>query len=277
MQLRRFKMSNKLLDFVITRLCISKIERNFMESGKEYGISKSDKKKLIKQFQNATKHIKSGTHWSYHAVLATEIFNISPEIKGDVIECGCWKGASSSSLSLVCEKVGRKLIVCDSFEGLPEHHKETHHYSHLKKYSTYREGMFAGKLDEVKSNITKYGNIESCEFLKGWFNKSLKSLKDPIVFGFFDVDLWESMYDCVKHVWPLLVDNGLIYTDDSCDLDVVSVWFDEDMWLEILGQHAPGYVGSGCGLPILPNFTSLGYSRKVLDIKKSFDNVEWKD
>ena len=248
----------------------------FMKSGVEYGLSIRDKRDLIKKFQRVTENVPSGTAWLYHVVLATEILNISPKVEGDVIECGCWKGASAASLSLVCEAVSRKLIVCDSFEGLPENNTNVvHSYAHLGKFAHYRSGMFAGRYDEVVNNIEQYGSLESCMFIYGWFAESLKAMDGPIVFGFFDVDLASSMRDCIQWVWPRLVDGGLIYTDDSCDLEVVKTWFDDAWWWEILGQDAPGYVGSGCGLPLTPNYTSLGYARKVVNPKKAFAQVEW--
>ena len=40
-------------------------------------------------------------------------------MEGVVVECGCFLGGSTANLSLVCEVVGRELIVYDSFEGLP--------------------------------------------------------------------------------------------------------------------------------------------------------------
>ena len=43
-----------------------------------------------------------------------------PELKGDVVECGCYLGGSSVNISLVCALTGRRLLIYDSFEGLPE-------------------------------------------------------------------------------------------------------------------------------------------------------------
>ena len=51
--------------------------------------------------------------------MSLKLFELSPNIPGDVIECGTRKSGTAASLSLACRIVGRKLIVCDSFEGLP--------------------------------------------------------------------------------------------------------------------------------------------------------------
>lgn len=89
-------------------------------SGKSYKISYLRKIRLIAKIYFNTKRIKSLSTWRQHLVLAQEMLNIHKSIKGDVIECGCYMGASTANLSLVCSLVNRKPIVCDSFAGLPE-------------------------------------------------------------------------------------------------------------------------------------------------------------
>ena len=244
--------------------------------GCAFGVDRKAKAELVKRFQMAYRGIPTATSWLYHVVLATDILKVPQQIQGSVIECGCWKGGSTASLSLVCSLVGRKLIVCDSFEGLPEDERDVvHQYPHVGVFGYYQKGMYAGRLEEVKGNIGRYGDLSVCQFVPGFFSESLKTLTEPIVFGFLDVDLARSMRDCVKHIWPVLVDGGLIYTDDSCDMEVVRIWFDDDWWQRELGCRAPGYVGSGCGLPLSPNFSSLGYARKVLDPTRSYNRVSW--
>ena len=52
--------------------------------------------------------------------MAVKLLEIPPEVEGVVVECGCYLGGSTANLSLVCEIVGRELMVYDSFEGLPD-------------------------------------------------------------------------------------------------------------------------------------------------------------
>jgi len=244
--------------------------------GRAYGIDRKAKASMVDRFRTVTQQVPSGTSWLYHVVLATELLNIPPSVRGDVIECGCWKGASTASLSVVCAAVGRKLIVCDSFEGLPDdEQRKTHQYPHVGVFGYYQKGMYAGRLEEVQAVIAAHGSLGHCQFVKGFFSESLKSLTGPLVFAFLDVDLASSMKDCIKAIWPLLVDGGLVYTDDSCDMEVVKAWFDEAWWNDACGCPAPGYVGSGCGLPLSPDFSSLGYARKVSDPVRYYQRVPW--
>lgn len=246
------------------------------EVGRRYGLTRDAKEALVERFKRNTVEIPSGTHWLTHVVLAHEIVNTPPEVAGAVVECGAWKGASSASLSLVCKAVGRGLVICDSFEGLPEDEPQaSHQYPHLKIYGHYRKGMYEGRLEEVKANIERCGDLSVCRFLPGFFSESLVGLRDPVAFAFLDVDLASSMRDCLKHIWPLLAEGSAVYTDDSCDMEVVRLWFDEQWWQRELGEHAPGYVGSGCGLPINPDYTPLGYARKLGAPNRSYGRVPW--
>lgn len=242
--------------------------------GKSYGITFSDKKTLIEKFKIIDKNLQIGTPWLSTVVMAIEILNIPRKVKGDIIECGAWKGASTARLSLVAKLVKRRLIVADSFEGLPEDENVVHQYPHVGVYGYYEKGMYSAGLEEVKQNISKFGDISVCDFLVGFFDKSLKKLKSPLVFAFFDVDLASSMRDCLKYVWPKMTDNSFIYTDDSCDMEIVKVWFDQEFWKK-LKTNPPGYVGSGCGLSIGPNYSALGYARKVSKPEEVYKKIAW--
>jgi O-methyltransferase len=246
------------------------------EVGRAFDVSAQTKAELVERFKANTTQIPSGTSWLSHVILAQEILSVPPSVRGDVIECGCWKGASTASLSLVCRLVGRKLLVSDSFEGLPEDDTGvTHQYPHINIYGYYQKGMYAGRLDEVKSNIARLGDLSVCHFVPGFFSDTLHTLSEPLVFAFLDVDLVSSMRDCLKYIWPLMVEGGAVYTDDSCDMEVVRVWFDNDWWQREVGVRAPGYVGSGCGIPLTPNFSSIGYSRKLGNVEESYNRVSW--
>jgi len=239
--------------------------------GAAYGIGKKDRAELVERMRAAVGNIPSATRMLYHVILARELMKVPQGAAGDVIECGAYKGASSASLSLACQLVGRKLWVCDSFAGLPVAEAEiVRNYPHLKAYGQYREGMYSGALLEVQENVRKHGAIGQCEFVPGLFSESLPRLSAKFVLAFIDVDLTSSMQDCIRHIWPNMIDEGVVYTDDSCDMEVVRVWFDDAWWQRELGSRAPGYVGSGCGLPLSVENSSLGYVQKVASIRNSY-------
>ena len=244
--------------------------------GRSYGVDRRAKEQFVHQCRANTVQIQSATSWALHVVLAQQILSVPQEVKGDVIECGCYKGSSTASLSLACKLAGRRLWVCDSFEGLPEDEgSRAHDYPHLQVYGHYEKGMYAGRLEEVKGNVARLGAVSVCQFVPGFFSSSLKSLTGPFVLAFLDVDLVSSMKDCIRHIWPLLSDGSFVFTDDSLDMEVVRVWFDDNWWREAVGACSPGYVGSGCGLPLAPDASSLGYARKLARPEERYQRVPW--
>lgn len=241
--------------------------------GADYGVTRKVRAGLLEEFKRNCLEIPSATLAAAHAVLAREILSIPRSLSGDVIECGCFKGASTASLSRVSRLVGRRLIVCDSFQGLPEDGAQLHTWVHVRTFGHYKKGMFCGRVDEVKANVARYGDIDVCDFVPGFFSESLPSLSRQLVFGFLDVDLVSSARDCLRYIWPLLREGGTLYSDDAGDMDVVRVFFDEAWWHENLHQAAPGLVGSGCGIPgIFSGGSPMGYVRKL----GKFDSSKWR-
>ena len=112
-----YKIYRKIATVIAAPICISYFFGK--EVGCEYGLGVFDKIKIILTFHRNTKRIPSATTWLEHLRIAAEILKIPPTVIGDVIECGCYKGGSSTNLSLICDIVGREIVICDSFEGLP--------------------------------------------------------------------------------------------------------------------------------------------------------------
>lgn len=188
--------------------------------------------------------IKTGTSFKTHLSMALKILEIPPTIHGDIIECGTWKGGSAANLSLVCKIVGRKLIIYDSFEGLPVLDPDD------RESKFYHQGDYFGSLDEVKKNINKYGEIGCCEFRKGWFNDTLPLHDSPIVLAFLDVDLEASIDVCVRSLWPYLTETGYIFIDEVVGLNYCALFYSEKFWDKYFQRVPPGLIGAGTGLPL---------------------------
>ena len=189
-----------------------------------YGITLYRRMKIGVKFWMNSKRIPSGIHWSVQLVMAVRLLEIPPDIDGVVVECGTWKGGAAANLSLICSLVGRKLIVCDSFEGLPKGKPGDREADH------YAEGEYCGTLQEVKTIISRFGNIEHVEFLQGWFQDTLPTLKQKIVLALLDVDLESSLHDAVKNLWPLLVEGGYLFIDEAVGVQYCALFFSERWW-----------------------------------------------
>ena len=245
--------------------------------GKKYGLDSKDRVGILKRLKASLSKVDSATSLEAQITLIKEVLSIDKKIKKKfIVECGCYKGSSTIALSIAAKIIGAKLIVYDSFKGLPISEKNLGRriYPHLDIYGYYRAGMYNGSLDEVKSNISTFGELDVCIFRSGLFSKTLKKHKERIQLCFIDVDLTSSTQDCIKYLWKKLDDNSYFYSDDACDLKVVSIWFDKNWWKKNLNENPPGYVGSGCGLPINGNYSGIGYAIKKKNLK-SKNKIHW--
>ena len=236
------------------------------EIGKEHGVGFWRKIVLLRAFRRNVRAILSASDWHEHAAMAARILQIPRAWQGDVIECGSYKGASTANLSLVCALVGRKLVVCDSFEGLPDpSDNDRFHVQEIKgKRKEYKKGQYAGALEEVRANIKRYGDITVCEFVKGYFEETLPSLRERmLVFIFLDVDLNASLATCLRFLWPRLQEQCFLFSHEAQDMAFVSLFFDHAWWQNELKTEAPGFIGAGTGLPLgIGKGSSIGYTKK---------------
>jgi O-methyltransferase len=236
----------------------------FNTAGREYGISYLQKLTLLRKVRKNHKIVKSLSSYHQHLVMISDIFQIPKALRGDVVECGCYNGASSINLSLACALTNRRLFICDSFEGLPKPRDDEKYdiNPHSTDYYVWEEGEFGseGGVEEVKKNIAQYGNIDACIFVKGYFNETLKKIDtDSIVLIFEDADIVSSVEDCLRYLWPKLIDGCLFYSHEAWSMQVVALFFDQAWWRDNLNTQPPGFYGSGFGAP---GKFGLGYAQK---------------
>jgi hypothetical protein len=105
--------------------------------------------------------------------------------------------------------------------------------------------------------------VEVCEFVAGYFDKTLVNLNKRYVMAFFDADLVESLKPCLLEIWPNLQEECKMYVHEARSLSLVSLFFDREWWQSRLSTEPPGFVGAGTGLPLLPTVGSdLGFALK---------------
>jgi O-methyltransferase len=197
----------------------------------------------LRMFWN-TVRIPTGTSYKTHLAMALKILETPPDVLGDIVECGTWKGGSAANLSLVCRIVGRRLKIYDSFEGLPAAVPGD------REAIYYKAGDYCGTLPEVKRNIARYGAIEVCDFVPGWFKDTLPKESSPVLLAFLDVDLEASLHTCVRYLWPRLVDTGYIFIDECVGVGYCALFFSERYWKTYFDRTPPGMIGAGTGLPL---------------------------
>ena len=182
--------------------------------------------------------------------LVQRVLSIPREMPGDVAEFGCFKGRTSAILSLACAMAGRRLVIFDSFAGLPT----TEHLSADAVNETsfqYEAGQYRGAFEEVRERIRREGDLSVVDFVPGYFDATLpQRTGDRWALIFEDADLPSSVETILEHTWPALQPGAFFLSHEARDPAVVKLFFDDAWWREHHGIPAPGFIGSHIGLPL---------------------------
>ena len=271
---RRINSLNELYHFLsIPLVATFTLNKRYIHS--EYKLTWLKRFRLVFKLWRNTRRIETGTSYKAQAAIAAKLFEIPKSVPGVVVECGCWKGGSTSNLSVICKIAGRTLIVYDSFEGLPEAEIND-------RYATPgTKGAFMGSLDEVRGNVARFGFVDVVEFRKGWFNETLPKHAEKVVLICADVDFQASLHDVVINLWPHLYEQGYFFTDEYMLLDYCGMFWSESFWKKYFDCGPPGLVGSGSGVGVGQYFlgpfdwtvdpTSIAYTRKDFSGHWNFD------
>jgi O-methyltransferase len=203
-------------------------------------------KKFLLAFRmyRTTRGIRTLTTYKAHLAMAAKLLEIPPDVDGVVVECGCYLGGATANLSLVCDIVGRDLVVYDSFEGLPPPDPRDKHAN------PKGEGFLKAEIEQVKENVRTHGVIERCTFIKGFFEETLPHHDQPIVLCFLDVDYQASLHDCVLNLWPHLTDKGYVFIDEYVLNDYCALFYSEKYWRKYFDATPPGLLGAGSGIGV---------------------------
>lgn len=144
-------------------------------------------------------------------------------IKGDVVECGVWKGGSImavlDALNLKNDN-SRNIFLYDTFEGMAEPTDVDFSFkgnSAKEMYQDKQGDWCYSSLDEVKMNISKIDYpSEKIVYVKGKVEDTIPEICMPesIALLRLDTDWYESTYHELEHLFPKLVKGGIIIIDD---------------------------------------------------------------
>lgn len=172
------------------------------------------------------------------------ILELPPSAPGVVVEAGCWRGSSTAKFSLAAALAGRELVVFDSFQGLPSN-QEAHDKNIYGGWVQFREGDLCAPLNEVKTNVSRFGDISRCRFVQGWFADTLPSFHERVAAIYLDVDLVSSTQTCLKYLYPLLEPGGTLCSQDGHLPLVIELLDDDDFWRSEVGCEKPEIFGLG--------------------------------
>lgn len=172
------------------------------------------------------------------------ILDVPRDAPGVLVEAGCYKGSSTAKFSLAAAAVGRELVVFDSFRGLPDN-DEPHDRNIFGRPEHFGKGEYCGTQAEVAANVARFGAIDRCRFVPGWFADTLPRFRESIAAVYLDVDLASSTRECVKHFYPLLRPGGMLFSQDGHLPLVIDVFDDDRFWTCEVGCKKPRIAGLG--------------------------------
>lgn len=208
--------------------------------------------RMLERIQRVTEGVRC-EHSETEAMLYAKLLMELPDtVKGDIMECGCYLGGSTAKLSIVARATKRKVVACDSFQGLPsENQQKAVTYSlidsgaHDGSPVVFRQGDYAGSLEQVKDTVARLGEPSVVEYLPGFFADTLPHWKGQAAAVIVDVDLVESTRDCVRHLWPRLSRGGILFSQDCHLKEICDLMTDTAFWRELGETSPPRFVGMG--------------------------------
>jgi O-methyltransferase len=199
---------------------------------------------LILQFYVITFRVESPHTQTQILAYVRTILAHPRENRGVIVEAGCYKGSSTAKFSLAADLAGTDLVVFDSFQGIPDN-AEPHDKNIFGGSARFKKGDYCGTLAEVKANVARFGRIDRCKFVEGWFEETLPHFKEKVSAIYLDVDLASSTRTCLTYLYPLLEVGGTLYSQDGHLPLVIEVFEDEQFWLNKVGCRKPYISGIG--------------------------------
>jgi O-methyltransferase len=189
------------------------IKKIFQLGGME--INRSDSRRKV--YQALYKKYKDYT------MIPEEFFTLNLDLcdhfknlNGDYVECGVWRGGMSAAIAEVLG-LNKRIHLFDSFQGLPPAKdidgKEAMQWQQNTKSSNYynncaAEESYARKAMEM-SKQNQY------KIYSGWFQETLLNFpQNQIGILRLDGDWYDSILICLKHLFPKVINGGVIILDD---------------------------------------------------------------
>lgn len=146
---------------------------------------------------------------------------------GCYVECGVAAGAQV--IAMAYGAPDKTIYAYDSFEGIPLpsnrddqmpgimmlSESERKSLPDPGKQELKTTGATSVSIDDFMSHVKASGvYTKNIKPLKGWFENTVQNHTEPIAILRLDGDLYNSTYVCLKYLFPLVINGGLIIIDD---------------------------------------------------------------
>ena len=203
----------------------------------------AERLRLVARFLRITNHVRTYHTQAEMLTVADRVLRLAGRPGLTVLEAGAGKGGGTAKLSLVARIAGARLVVCDSFRGMPPN--DERHETIWGRRTEFREGAFRGTARLVERTVARFGAPEVCELVKGWFADTLPGLDHPLDVVLLDVDLAASTRDCVRWLYPRIRPGGVLLSQDGHLRATIQLLADERFWREDVRMSPPAIHGLG--------------------------------
>jgi len=150
-----------------------------------------------------------------------ELFKLSLEIPGDIIECGVFKGAGLfywlKLLEIFSNGSSKKIIGFDTFKSFSN---DLEGYEKNSADAYVKESSFSGtSIEDISSILTKMGLEDKVELVEGEVSNSLEKYCNNNK-GFrisllnLDFDTYSGTYQALNLLYEKVVNGGIIILDE---------------------------------------------------------------
>jgi O-methyltransferase len=145
-------------------------------------------------------------------------------IEGDIVECGVARGGSMMMAALTLVALGdtsRQLILFDTFAGMPRPDRARDGDLYFEEWERQKIDDKSShwaevSIEEVAENMRSTGYpMDKVKLVKGMVEDTLEAnLPGRIALLRLDTDWYESTAHELKHLYPLLIERGVLILDD---------------------------------------------------------------
>lgn len=134
------------------------------------------------------------------------LLNQATHVSGNIWECGVYKGGTAAMIAnfLKDSRSSKSLYLFDTFKGMPKTDADR---------DWHKEGDFSDtSIEAVREYV---GCQDVCVYRKGFIPESFAGLEgETIALAHIDVDIYQSIIDCLNFIWPRLSVGGFVIFDD---------------------------------------------------------------
>ncbi len=179
-------------------------------------------KEFLRLYEKVKQYTLAGPERSY-ALYKSIQYILKKNIKGDLVECGVWKGGSAMLMAYCLLEAGvndREILLYDTFEGMTQPGEmdgdfEKKEWERLKTVNG-GSNWCRSSIDEVLKNMALTGYPAAhVKLIKGKVEETITAgISSPIALLRLDTDWYESTRHELIHLYPRLERGAVLIIDD---------------------------------------------------------------